>query len=107
MWDSILFAYHDRSRVLPDDLRPHVIRRNGDTLPTMLVDGRVAGVWRAVDGRIEALAMRPLSEAAWAGLATEAEDLRRLLAERDPDVYSRHGRWWTSLPDGEVRVLAG
>ena len=107
MWDSILFAYHDRSRVLPEDLRPHVIRRNGDTLPTLLVDGRVAGVWRAVDGRIEAVALRPLGEEAWTGLAAEAADLRDLLAGRDPDVYSRYGRWWASLPAGEVRVLAG
>lgn len=106
MWDSILFAHHDRRRFLPDDLRSHVIRRNGDSLPTLLVDGRVAGVWRAVDGGIEATALRPLSEADWEGLAREATALLAFVAERDPQVYSRYGRWWDTLPDGEVRVLA-
>lgn len=105
MWDSILFAHHDRSRFIPADLRGHVIRRNGDCLPTLLVDGRVAGVWRAVDGGIEATALRPLSEADWDGLAREATALRAFLADRDPHVYSRYGRWWQQLPDGEVRVL--
>lgn len=107
MWDSILFAYHDRRRVLPEELRADVIRRNGDTLPTLLVDGRVAGVWRAVDGRIEAMALHPVADEVWTGLAAEAADLRNLLDGRDAAVYSRYGRWWASLPAGEVRVLAG
>lgn len=106
MWDSILFAYHDRSRVVPADLRGHVIRRNGDTLPTLLVDGRVAGVWRAVEGRIEARALHTVSDAAWVGLAAEAAALQGFLAGRDPDVYSRYGRWWAALPAGDERVLA-
>lgn len=42
MWDSVLLAYADRSRVIPPDYRPLVIRRNGDVLPTLLVDGYVA-----------------------------------------------------------------
>lgn len=105
MWDSILFAHHDRSRFIPEGLRSHVIRRNGDSLPTLLVDGRVAGVWRGVEGGIEATALRELSEEDWAGLAREAAALREFLADRDPQVYSRYGRWWDELPDGEVRVL--
>ncbi|MGW1927095.1 winged helix DNA-binding domain-containing protein, partial [Streptomyces massasporeus] len=48
MWDSVLLAYADRSRVIPAEYRKHVIRVNGDTLPTLLVDGYVAGVWRPV-----------------------------------------------------------
>lgn len=50
MWDSILFAHTGAGRVVPDEYRPVVVRRNGDTLPCLLVDGLVAGVWRAVDG---------------------------------------------------------
>ncbi|MDZ7801813.1 MAG: crosslink repair DNA glycosylase YcaQ family protein [Trueperaceae bacterium] len=56
MWDSVLLAYADRSRVIPEDYRPHVIRRNGDVLPSVLVDGMVAGVWRHADGGIEVIA---------------------------------------------------
>jgi len=33
MWDSVLLAYADRSRVIPEAYRPHVIRRDGGVLP--------------------------------------------------------------------------
>ncbi len=105
MWDSILFAYVDRSRIIPEEYRKVVIRRNGDTLPTLLVDGYVAGVWRPIDGRIEASAFHPLSEDAWDGLAKEARALVTMLAHRDPNVYSKYRRWWSQLPEVEVRVL--
>ncbi|MEV0170299.1 winged helix DNA-binding domain-containing protein [Streptomyces sp. NPDC050803] len=107
MWDSILLAYADRSRVIPEVYRPLVIRNNGDVLPTLLVDGQVAGVWRPVDGGIEATAFHPLSPATWDGLAAEAQALTALLADREPAVYSRYGHWWAKLklPDAEVRLL--
>ena len=54
MWDSTLLAYSDRSRIIPPDYRTLVMRNNGDVLPTLLVDGYVAGVWRPVEGGIEA-----------------------------------------------------
>ncbi len=47
MWDSVLLAFADRSRVIDEADRPIVTARNGDTLPTFLVDGRVAGLWWA------------------------------------------------------------
>ena len=59
-------------------------RSNGDVLPTLLVDGYVAGVWRPVDGGIEATAFHRLSAKAWEGLAAEARSLVALLAGRDP-----------------------
>ncbi|KOU35194.1 winged helix DNA-binding domain-containing protein [Streptomyces sp. WM6378] len=105
MWDSILLAYADRSRVIPPAYRPAVIRNNGDVLPTLLVDGYVAGVWRPVDAGIEATAFHPLSPTTWDALAAEAESLTALLADRDPAPYSRYNHWWTKLPDAEVRVL--
>jgi hypothetical protein len=107
MWDSTLLAYADRSRMIPPDYRKVVMRNNGDVLPTLLVDGQVAGVWRAVDDRIEATAFHRLTKASWEGLAAEARSLAAFLADRDPRVYSRYGRWWTSLPAAEVRLLGG
>lgn len=107
MWDSILLAYHDRSRIIPADYRRLVIRRNGDVLPTLLVDGYVCGVWRPVGDRIEAVAFHPLSDGAWDGLAAEAEDLLTLLAGRDRDPYARYARWFETLPGSEVRLLPG
>ncbi|AZM55914.1 hypothetical protein DMA15_27745 [Streptomyces sp. WAC 01529] len=105
MWDSVLLAYADRGRVIPPAYRPLVIRNNGDVLPTLLVDGHVAGVWRQVDGRVEATAFHPLSPETWDGLAAEARSLAALLAGRDTKVYSRHHYWWAKLPQAEVRSL--
>ena len=75
MWDSTLLAYVDRSRIIPPDYRQLVMRSNGDVLPTLLVDGYVAGVWRPVEGGIEATAFHRLSDDAWDGLETEARAL--------------------------------
>ena len=105
MWDSVLVAYADRSRVIPDEHRPHVIRRNGDVLPTVMVDGLVRGVWRASTDAIEVRALEPLDDATLDGLDDEARDLRRFLADREPAVFSRFGRWWDRLPDGPTITI--
>ena len=108
MWDSILLAYDDRSRVIPPAYRKQVIRINGDVLPTLLVDGYVAGVWRPVDGGIEASAFHPLPGHVWQALAAEARSLMVFLADREPSVYRRYGHWWTKgLPAAETRLLPG
>jgi Winged helix DNA-binding domain len=107
MWDNVLLAYADRSRVIPPDYRRLVIQQNGDVLPTILVDGYVAGVWRAVEGGIEATAFHRLSDEAWSGLAAEAAALVAFLAGREPAVYRRYSHWWALLPHVEVRLLPG
>lgn len=106
MWDSVLLAYADRGRLVPPELSALVTRNNGDVLPTLLVDGRVAGVWRPVDGGIEATAYGPVAGAAWDGLAAEARALVAFLAGRDPAVYRRYDHWWAKLPPGDTRLLA-
>jgi hypothetical protein len=107
MWDSILLAYSDRSRVIPPDYRRLVIRQNGDVLPALLVDGYVAGVWRTVEGGIEATVFHALSDEAWEGFAAEARALVAFLADREPIVYRRYAHWWATLPSAEVRLLPG
>jgi hypothetical protein len=107
MWDSVLLAYADRSRIIPPDYRRLVIRQNGDVLPTLLVDGYVAGVWRPVEDGIEATAFHKLSKDAWSGLASEAGALASFLVDREPTVYRRYSHWWSTLPAAEVRVLSG
>jgi hypothetical protein len=106
MWDSILLAYADRSRVIPPDYSPLVIPRNGDVLPTLLVDGYVAGVWRPVDGGIEVTAFHHLNDNALDGFEAEAHALAAFLANREPTVYRRYARWWDELPGEQVRVFA-
>jgi hypothetical protein len=105
MWDSTLLAYEDRSRLIPPEYRKLVIRMNGDTLPTLLVDGYVAGIWRTVDGGIEATAFHKLPAKVWKELAAEARALTTFLAKRDPNPYSRYHHWWAKLPDFETRAL--
>ena len=105
MWDSTLLAYADRSRVIPPEYRKIVIRMNGDTLPTLLVDGYVAGIWRTVDDGVEATAFHKLPAKVWKELGVEARALTKFLAKRDPHPYSRYHHWWPKLPDYEPRVL--
>jgi len=107
MWDSILLAYVDRSRVIPPAYRTLVTRSNGDVLPTLLVDGYVAGVWRPVAGGIEATAFHRLPDDVWEGLAAEARSLVAFLADREPEVYRRYTHWWSKLPSAEARLLPG
>ncbi|GAA3701853.1 winged helix DNA-binding domain-containing protein [Microlunatus aurantiacus] len=105
MWDNVLLAHADRSRLIPAEHRATVIRRNGDVLPTLLVDGYVAGVWRPVEGGVEATAFRSLPDEVWEGLAAEARALRALVADREPLVFGRYAHWWRSIEGVQVRVL--
>lgn len=98
MWDSTLLAHAGPGRLMPVEYRPLVVRRNGDVLPCLLVDGQVAGVWRAREGALELTAFRTLDAAAWEGLAEEAGRLLRLLATREPEVYRRYWHWWDKEP---------
>lgn len=104
MWDSVLLAYADRSRVLSSAYRAQVIRRNGDVLPAVLVDGTVAGVWRPVPNGIEITAFHDLPKVAWDGLEEEASALAAFLTERDESAYRRFGHWWKNLPREPARV---
>lgn len=105
MWDSVLLAFADRSRIIPDEHRTHVIRRNGDVLPTVLVEGRVRGTWRASTDAIEVRPFEPLDDATLGALDDESRDLRRLLADREPAVFSRFAQWWDRLPDGPTITI--
>lgn len=107
MWDSVLLAYADRSRVISPEYRKLVTRSNGDVLPTVLVDGYVAGVWRSVEGGIEATAFHRLPEEVWEGLAAEARSLVAFLTDREPMVYRRYDHCWSKLPSPDARLLPG
>lgn len=105
MWDSVLLAYADRARVVPPAYKSVVTRRNGDVLPTVLVDGYVAGVWRPLEDGIQVTAFERFAEHVWTELEAEAAALRAFLADREPLVYRRYRRWFDDLPAHAVRVL--
>ena len=92
-WDNLLLAYDRRERVLPEALRKTVIRKNGDVLPTFLVDGMVAGSWDApLRGRavISLMAFSPLSVKNRRAVEREAESLLMWLR---PDAVQREVGW--------------
>ena len=95
MWDSVLLAHADRTRLISDDARRLVTARNGDTLPTFLVDGRVGGLWWAVAEpggrtRIELEPFAPLPSRVRRALDREGERLAAFVAPHEPGVYSRY-----------------
>lgn len=90
MWDSALLAFDDRTRLLPEEYRREVVNRQGDVRPTFLVDGVVAGLWRANGGRVELLPFAPLRRRVRRELKDEAQRLEAWLAPHDPCVFSRY-----------------
>ena len=85
-WDSLLLSHapKERDRVIADGVRPAVFSKNADVLPTLLVDGMVAGTWELsrADGS-PAIALQPfgrLAKPVRAALEVEAERLLGLLA---------------------------
>ena len=79
-WDNMLLAWADRTRILPERYRKKVIRMNGDVAQTFLVDGFVAGTWRADDGRVVLEPFTKLSGSAQRELEAEARRLEAFLA---------------------------
>jgi hypothetical protein len=94
MWDNLLLAHADRTRVISDAHRALVIARNGDVLPSFLVDGRVAGLWWAEpDGAASRIVLEPfapLPREAGTALESEAERLAAFVAPLDPAVFARY-----------------
>jgi hypothetical protein len=94
MWDGLLLGHADRSRVIDPEDRSRIVAANGDTYPTFLVDGRVAGLWwtrRSSAGtEIELEPFRPLRPADRAALEAEAAELARFLAPREPGAYATY-----------------
>jgi hypothetical protein len=66
-FDNVLI---DRRRVLPDEYRSVVVRKNADVQPTFTVDGYVAGVWRVEKQRVVTEPFAPLPR----GARRELED---------------------------------
>jgi len=82
-FDNVVLAHADRTRVIDDAHRKVVVTNNGQVLPTILVDGFVAGTWKVARVRDTATLtvspFAPLSTAARDELAGEAERLARFV----------------------------
>jgi hypothetical protein len=93
-WDSLLIGYEVRDRVLPDDYRHAVIKKNGDFLPTFLVDGFVAGLWSVdvADDRA-VLVLTPFATVPRTARSALEEDGEALIRYVEPDVSDHAVRW--------------
>ena len=80
-WDAMLLVHARRTGVLPGRFRPILFStQTPQSVPTFLVDGRVAGSWKHEDGRIVTTPFEPLPAGAARELAAEAERLAALMA---------------------------
>ena len=82
-YDNLLLSHADRRRVISDEHRRAVITKNGIVLPTILVDGLVAGTWSLQgQGDFLTLTVSPfatLTPATREELAAEAQSLAQCL----------------------------
>ncbi len=91
-WDSALLSHEAkrRQRILADGDRDRVFSKNADVLPTILLDGFVAGTWeiRRRDGGVD-ITVRPfgrLGPNAESEIERSAREMVERLAPADPDV---------------------
>jgi hypothetical protein len=75
-FDNAILGYDDRSRIIDDEHRP--ISVNGER--AVLVDGRVAGVWRVEDATVVVTQFRRFSRAERAAVAEEGRELAAFLS---------------------------
>ena len=87
-WDSALLSHADRRRILPEALRARVISAaNGDVLATYLLDGEVAGHWRADRaGDRVVVRLSPLRPGRDHGDPALEDEARRLARIIEPDA---------------------
>ena len=93
-YDNALLSHADRARIVPDLEWPSL----GDnvTMPTFLVDGFIAGMWKphgtGAKAGIELRALAPIPPADRAALE---EDATRLLRFLEPKADPGAVRWWS------------
>jgi hypothetical protein len=92
-WDNLLLAYDRRERVLPEALRRTVIRKNGDVLPTFLVDGFVAGSWEAPLRGRAVMSLTPFGALTAKNRRAVEREADSLLAWLRPDAAQRGVSW--------------
>jgi hypothetical protein len=93
-WDSALIAYDVRDRILPEAHHAAVVKKNGDFLPSILVDGLVAGLWSVETSKAGVLlTIAPFAAVPAASrreLEAEGERLMRFI---EPDATGHAVAW--------------
>ncbi|WP_203705554.1 winged helix DNA-binding domain-containing protein [Asanoa iriomotensis] len=75
-WDAALLVHARRSGILPEEFRKRIFHvRAPQSFPVFLVDGAVAGTWKATDGALTYDEFRPLTATERDRLHAEGERL--------------------------------
>jgi hypothetical protein len=75
-WDATLLVHARRAAILPEEHRPHIFNtKTPQSVPTFLVDGAVAGIWRHDGKRIDLEPFGRLDRAATRVVRDEAARL--------------------------------
>src|SRR3954452_2469376 len=78
-WDATLLVHARRTGILPEEHRPKVFNtKTPQSVPTFLVDGRVAGTWSYEKGKVKTSPFGRLDAAAKRGLREEGDRLAEL-----------------------------
>lgn len=91
-WDSLLLSHapRHRDRVIAEVHRPAVFSKNADVLPTVLIDGMVAGTWDLTRaGGAARVTLRPFSRLTQADRDALEAEAARLLAIIEPRAATR------------------
>jgi hypothetical protein len=80
-WDAILIGHARRAGVMPEEHRSKIFNPSyPQSVPSFLVDGRVAGTWTFEKGKVKTKPFARLDAAAKRELANEGERLAELHA---------------------------
>ena len=74
-YDNLMLAYADRTRIIADDHRKHMITNNLGVLPAFLVDGVVSGTWKIEKKKLKLNPFVKLSKRVLDELREEGEKL--------------------------------
>jgi hypothetical protein len=81
-WDAVLLVHARRTGLMPEEYRPIVFStKNPPSVPTFLVDGRVAGAWRYDDGRVKLEPYEKLTRTAERELRAEGKRLASFMGD--------------------------
>jgi hypothetical protein len=80
-WDATLLVHARRTGILPEEYRPRLFHTKiPQSVPSFLVDGAVAGIWREDGGRVEIEPFHRLGRGVTRALREEAGRLEAFLA---------------------------
>jgi len=78
-FDPVLHGWASRDWVIPSEDARKVVTTNGIFRPTMMVDGRIRGVWTAPGGEVELVPFEDLDPKVMKRLERDGENLAEYL----------------------------